>query len=186
MCIPSATIAGAGQHPFNTCLRCTWYRGCRPTHQIPVANTNLSPGLLYTLHKHVAFNQCCFNIDPQFSTLARHWNTIGWLYRLFWLLHYAGDTLTSRHHKHQKTRYIGPMLMWCWVTVCDAGPTLFQPKPFKLLTTNIIVNIFFWTLVKDKSTQPKDLKRYIAHVHKDWCTEMWTVSHTQYPPPPFP
>ena len=23
----------------------------------------------------------------------------------------------------------------------DAGPTLFQPKPFKLLTTNIIVNI---------------------------------------------
>ena len=31
-----------------------------------------SPGLLYTLRKHVAFNQCCFNIDPQFSTLARH------------------------------------------------------------------------------------------------------------------
>ena len=23
------------------------------------------------------------------------------------------------------------------------GPTLFQPKPFKLLTTNIIMNIFF-------------------------------------------
>ena len=25
------------------------------------------------------------------------------------------------------------------------------------------------TLGKDKSTQPEDLKRYIAHVHKDWC-----------------
>ena len=27
-CIPSTTIAGAGQHWFNTCLRCTSYRGC--------------------------------------------------------------------------------------------------------------------------------------------------------------
>ena len=35
-------------------------------------NTNLSPGLLYTLRKHVTFNQCCFNVDPQFLTLARH------------------------------------------------------------------------------------------------------------------
>ena len=35
-------------------------------------NTNLSPGLLYTLRKHVAFNQYCFNVDPQSLTLARH------------------------------------------------------------------------------------------------------------------
>ena len=35
-------------------------------------NTNPSLGLLYTLRKHVAFNQCCFNVDPQSSTLARH------------------------------------------------------------------------------------------------------------------
>ena len=35
-CIPSTTIAGAAQHLFNTCLRCILYRGCRPTHQIPV------------------------------------------------------------------------------------------------------------------------------------------------------
>ena len=40
-------------------------------------NTNLSPGLLYTLRKHVTFNQCCFNVDPQSSTLARHSNSIG-------------------------------------------------------------------------------------------------------------
>ena len=31
--IPSTTIADAGQHSFNTCLRCTSYRGCRPTHK---------------------------------------------------------------------------------------------------------------------------------------------------------
>ena len=35
------------------------------------------------------------------------------------------------------------MLMLCWATICDAGPTLFKPKPLKLLTTNIIVTIFF-------------------------------------------
>ena len=35
-------------------------------------NTNLSLGLLYTLRKHVALNQSCFNVDPQSSTLARH------------------------------------------------------------------------------------------------------------------
>ena len=97
-------------------------------------NTNLSPGPLYTLH--IAFNQCCFNVDPRSSTL-------GWLYRVFWLLHYAGDALTSRRQKHRITRYIGPMLMKCWATVGDAGPTLFQPKPFNLLTANIIVTIFF-------------------------------------------
>ena len=31
-----------------------------------------SLGLLYTLSKHVAFTQCCSNVDPQSSTLARH------------------------------------------------------------------------------------------------------------------
>ena len=35
-------------------------------------NTNVSHGLLYTLRKPVAFNQCCFNVDSQSSTLARH------------------------------------------------------------------------------------------------------------------
>ena len=81
-------IAGAGQHSFNTCLRCTSYRVCRLTivgpalqpiaGSMPVnrllrlPNTNLSPGLLYTSRKHVTFSQCCFNVDPQSSTLARH------------------------------------------------------------------------------------------------------------------
>ena len=32
-------------------------------------NTNLSPGMLYTLRKHVAFNRYCFNVDPRSSTL---------------------------------------------------------------------------------------------------------------------
>ena len=41
-CIPSTIIAGAGQHLFNTCLRCTSYRGYRPTHSLrrcPVIET---------------------------------------------------------------------------------------------------------------------------------------------------
>ena len=35
-------------------------------------NTHPSLGLLYTLRKHVALTQCCFNVDPQFLPLARH------------------------------------------------------------------------------------------------------------------
>ena len=67
--------------------------GCRPTTKFrfnvepalqPIAgsmpvnrlrcwpNTNLSQDLLYTLRKHVAFNQCCYNVDPQSSMLARN------------------------------------------------------------------------------------------------------------------
>ena len=71
-------------------------------------NTNPSLGLLYTLRKHVAFTRCCCNVDPQSSTLARNWNSIGWLYRVFWLLHvgdYAGDARKSNQsskHLSQK------------------------------------------------------------------------------------
>ena len=50
-------------------------------------NTNPSLGLLYTLRKHVVYPQCCFNVDPQSLTLAQNWNSIGRLYRVFWLLH---------------------------------------------------------------------------------------------------
>ena len=39
--------------------------------------------------------------------------------------------------------YIGPIVKYCWATVCDAGSTLYLPRPFKLLNTNIIVNVFF-------------------------------------------
>ena len=48
----------AGQMPVNRPLR--W------------PNTNSSLDLLYNFRKHVAFTQCCFNVDPQFLTLARH------------------------------------------------------------------------------------------------------------------
>ena len=72
--------------------------------------------LLHTLRKHGEFIQCCFNVDPQSSTLAQHWNSIGWLYRVFWLLH-GGDY-----------DYADVMLGHC----LHARPTLFQSKPFKL------------------------------------------------------
>ena len=60
-------------------------------------NTNPSLGLLYTSRKHVTFTQCWFNVDPQSLMLARHWNSIGWLYRVFWLLH-AGDYTGDASH----------------------------------------------------------------------------------------
>ena len=62
------------------------YRGCGPTHEMPVqcwasilaycwfnaCQPSTTLGLLYTSRKHLAFTQCCFNVDPQSSTLARH------------------------------------------------------------------------------------------------------------------
>ena len=48
----------AGSMPVNRLRRCP--------------NTNLSPCLLYTLRKHMAFSQCCFKVDQQSSTLALH------------------------------------------------------------------------------------------------------------------
>ena len=59
-CIPSTTIAGAGLHSFNNCLRCTSYRGCRPAHQIPVQ-----------CWASVAAH-CWFNASQSFTTLAQH------------------------------------------------------------------------------------------------------------------
>ena len=41
--------------------------------------------------------------------------------------------------------------------------------------------LFFWRLFKYENTYPRDFKRYILHVHKDWCTEMSNVSNTQHP-----
>ena len=35
-------------------------------------NTNPSLGLLKSLLEHMAFTQCCFNVDPQSSTLMQH------------------------------------------------------------------------------------------------------------------
>ena len=31
-----------------------------------------------------AFTQCCFNVGPPSSTLAQHWNSIGWMPRVCW------------------------------------------------------------------------------------------------------
>ena len=58
--IPSTIIAGAGQHSFNTCLRCTSYRGCRPTHQIPIQ-----------CWASVAAH-CWFNAGQSSTTLTQH------------------------------------------------------------------------------------------------------------------
>ena len=120
----------AGQHSFNTCLRCTWYSfedvslptkfrfNVGPALQ-PIAgsmqvnrlrrwpNTNLSPGLLYTLRTHVAFNQCCFNADPVFDavpSLKQHWVIV-----LSFLT--AALCWWCFNIPAPETRYIDPMLM---------------------------------------------------------------------------
>ena len=36
--------------------------------------------------EHEAFTQCCFNVGPPSSTLAQHWNSIGWMSRVCWVV----------------------------------------------------------------------------------------------------
>ena len=70
-------------HTDHICLPINFRFNVEPTSQliadsIPVnrlrrwPNTDPSLGLLYTSRKQVAFTRCCFNVDPQSSTLARH------------------------------------------------------------------------------------------------------------------
>ena len=82
---------------------------------------------------HVTFNQCCFNVDRQSSTLARHWNSIGWVYRVFWLLHYAGDALTTRRQKHQITQYIGVVGTARWTDLSTRHHIKPSPKGSDLM-----------------------------------------------------
>ena len=137
--IHSTTIAGAGQHPFDTCqwivLRLSLrYTRCRPTHLILVQcwtsvaalccfnaekfclrrwpNTTPTLGLLYTQRqhpsKHVSFTQYCLNVCLTCSTLARHWNSIGWLSCVC----LAAMRVTLCSSRRQKSHYPGNMIHW--------------------------------------------------------------------------
>ena len=39
---------------------------------------------IFLLCKYGAFTQCCFNVGPASSPLDQHWNSIGWMSRVFW------------------------------------------------------------------------------------------------------
>ena len=108
------------------------YRWCRPTQQISVQcwadhcwfnrlrrwpNTNPSLGLLYTLRKNVALTQCCLNVDPQSLTLARQWNSLGWLYCVIW--QHAGDYTGDAFHAGARNTRKHDTLAQFW---CNAGP----------------------------------------------------------------
>ena len=99
--------------------------------------TNFYPKLPLALLKNVFshIRPSLFNADPP---LKQNWVIVPCLLWLPYEWRFMPRKVTTRI-----TGYIGPIVKWCWTTVCDAWPTLFQPKPFRLLTTNIIVDIFF-------------------------------------------
>ena len=164
-CVPSTTIAGAGQHSFNRLLAYyvphtenvglpTKVRfNVGPASQtiagsMPAIVNDAGPTLIYLrvccilCSKHVAFNQCCLNVDPVFDagpSLKQPWVIVPCFLTAalcWWRFNIpAPETPDNTIH--------WPNADVMWATVCDTGPTLFQTKPFKLLTTNIIVTIFF-------------------------------------------
>ena len=123
--------------------------------------------------------QCWPSVSDVGLTLKQHWEIVSCLLGDF----YADDAFTPPSPEKTLPRY-HDTLAQCW---CHAGPpsaTLGQhysnQKPFKLLITNVIVIFFFWTLFKQATIWPSDLKRYIWLVHKDCFSKMYTVSHTQH------
>ena len=197
-------------------LRCT---RCRPTHPISVqwwvrvaAHCWFNDGqLCTTLAQHTSNTDRTHNSSTPASTeiTGRLTNVASMLFKRVWwwpnnnsafCMHrllcdncYRGDNLIPSDHKgHYHT------LAHLWNNVGPPSATLrlhysnqnhlSSYYRFKHKYNREYDN--FWTLVKDKSTWPKDLKRYtwpndlkryIAHVHKDLCTKMSTVSHTQNP-----
>ena len=48
--------------------------------------------------KHDASTQC-FNVGPPSSTLAQHWNSIGWMPRVYWVIEYLPQMCTSQYSR---------------------------------------------------------------------------------------
>ena len=116
--------------------------------------------------KETRLSSTCRPIPP--TTIANKW--------VYASIRWTWYTQCRPTHSIPVQCWASVAVLHCWFNagqsysiICDAWPTLMQPKPFKLLTTNIIVNIFFFKTFKHESAQPSDLKRYIGHVHKDWC-----------------
>ena len=155
-------------------------------------NINLTLGLLYTLHQHISkhmpFTRSCFNVELQPSTLAQHWVIVPCL---LGYCHIAMRVTLSypdaKKATSQITRY---RIAQCWCNDRPPSATLGHHYPNQNPLSSWYNNIkykynreyyFFLTLFKNATVWPSDLKRYIRHVDKDWCTEMSTVSHTQQP-----
>ena len=114
------------------------------------------------------------------STLAQHWNNIGWLSRVCWDYRIAMRVTLSypgaKKATSQITRY---RMAQCRCNVGPPSATLGQHDPNQNpLSSNHKYNreyYFLLTLFKNATVW------HIRHADKDWCTEMSTVSHTQQP-----
>ena len=165
-CIPSTTIAGAG-HPvigwqsendyiwrlqdgagqlsFNTRLRCTSYRGCRPTHQIPVHCWSSPPLIQWrsivsdaglTLIHHwvcsiVYFEQtrdippvlfqCWHTVFDTGPSLKQHWVIVpSFLTAALCRCHFHPGARSTRWHEAWCCCNAGPPSAW---SSCDSRPT---------------------------------------------------------------
>ena len=140
-CIPSTTTAWAGQYSFNTYrvyLRCTSYRGCRPTiltkFRFTVGPAQPVAGSMPVNRLRRWPNTYKYNNGSAVSFAPAHQQARGIHPMLFkcWLDFALGDLLCLLSAswlcgwrfppRGQITRYIAPMLMQCWATFCDTGP----------------------------------------------------------------
>ena len=112
-CILSPTIAGAGQQSFNTCLRCTSYRECRPTHQISVQ-------WWASVVAH-----CWFNGGQSSTTLAHHHPVET---SVVFVLTVEGSTPCTQ---------VGPSLTNHWICCILCANTWHSPNAVSMLTHSL-------------------------------------------------
>ena len=130
--------------------------------------------------KHVAFSQCCFNVDPPSSTLVKqHWVIVP-----YFLTAALGVTVPVTF-SIPAPETPDNTIYWPNADVM-LGHCLRRRAKTKTIQALITIfnreGIFFLnTFYRRKYLTYRDFKRYVAHGHKDWCTEMSTVSHTQHP-----
>ena len=74
--------------------------------------------------KHGAFTQCCFNVVPPSSTLAQHWNSIGWMPRLCWDKYITvGEVIPN----HVWADVAVSTFRWPWIVWGGLGDTAVSP-----------------------------------------------------------
>ena len=75
----------------------------------------------------VSLSQCWYNVGSASTTLNLHYTNIGSVF-LVLLVPFRQLSWIRDHTQQpgQKSRNVEPMVVQCWPTVCDAGPTLNQ------------------------------------------------------------
>ena len=79
--------------------------------------------------KYETFTQCRYNVVLSSTTLAQHCTNIGWTSRVCWHIaacYHGYESTLYLNGVIRESRNVEPMVVWCWISVTDGGPTSTQ------------------------------------------------------------